>query len=68
MTRYCYFADYEIMSGDRFRTWGQTTLDYRVDDAEAFDPAAVVAQVRQQVADAQGVRRSDVRIRVLNRI
>ena len=68
MNRYCYFADYEIMAGHRYRTWGQTTLVYQPADPEDFDPAEIIAQLRQQVADTHGVHRSDVRIRNLSKL
>lgn len=66
--RYCYFADYEIFMGGGYREWGQTTLDYRVADAEAFDPARVLALVRERAAAAHGVGSSAVRVRTLQRL
>ena len=66
--RYCYFADYEILMGDRLRVWGQTTVVYRVGTADDFDPAEVVNRIQQQAADAHGVKHAEVRIRSLNRL
>lgn len=65
---YCYFADYEVLTGDRFKIWGHTTLTYRVDSPEQFDPATVVARVQQQAAEAHQVDRSEIRIRSLSRL
>lgn len=66
--RFCYFADYEIQIGDRFRVWGQTTLVHRIAPGADLDPAEVLARVQQQAADAHGVKRLEVRIRALNRL
>lgn len=67
-TRYCYFADYEILLGDHFKVWGQTTLVHNVALGTDLDPAEVLSRVQQQAADAHGVKRSEVRIRTLNRL
>ena len=68
MHRYCYFADYEIFMGERVRMWGQTTLDYRVEHPVDFDPAQVLALIRERAAEAHGVGCTDVRVRALHRL
>ena len=68
MTKYYYFADYEVLMGDRYRTDGQTTLTYAVNQPEDFDPRVLLARIQQQAADAHGVAKSEVRIRTLNRL
>jgi hypothetical protein len=67
-TRLCYFADYEIQMGANLKVWGQTTLVHRVEPGADLDPADVLARVQQQAAHAHGVRRSQVRVRALNRM
>ncbi len=66
--RLCYFADYEIQVGDRFRVWGQTTLVHCIAPGTELDPAEVLARIQQQAADAHGVKRAEVRVRALNRL
>ena len=68
IARLCYFADYEIQVGDRFKVWGQTTLVHCIAPGADLDPAEVLARIQQQAADTHGVRRSEVRIRALNRL
>jgi len=67
-TRLCYFADYEIQMGDRFKLSGQTTLVYGVGPGADLDPADLLSRIQQQAADTHGVKQSEVRIRALNRL
>lgn len=63
-----YFADYEVWSGGVAVAWGQVALTYPEDEGDCFDPAALLAKIRQRAASLQCVEPFEIRVRSLTRL
>ncbi|KAF1706909.1 hypothetical protein [Pseudoxanthomonas sacheonensis] len=63
-----YFADYEVWNSGLAVAWGQVALTYRVNENVRFDPAELLAMVRQRAASAQCVEPFEIRVRSLTRL
>lgn len=66
--KHFYFADYELQLGSATTRWGNTTLEYDVDDDQPFDPEVVVRKLRERAADKYGAQASEVRLRNVCRL
>lgn len=59
-----YFADYEAYEDGHAVAWGQAVLTCAAQD----DADEVIARLRQQAADRQGVPRAAIRLRSVCRL
>lgn len=63
-----YFADYEAWSAGMPVAWGHVTLTYRVPEDGCFQPADVLALIRERAALQQDVKAVEIRVRSLGRL
>lgn len=62
-----YFADYEIWSEGMPVSWGNTTLSC-LQTGDDFDPAQLLALIRERVARERVASPQEIRVRNLTRL